>query len=247
VRVEKRADEPMIPLHLFSNRTITLAVVSSVMVGVAMFGSTMFLSQYFQLAHGMTPTRAGLMSLPLVLGLLVTSIVTGRLISSTGLWKKYLVGGAAVMSVGMALLSMIDAHTSLWMVGGFMLVLGLGLGAIQQNLVLAVQNSVPHSEVGAASSLVATFRTMGGAVGVALLGTALSHRVADALHVEGHQAIPNLSELPGPIRDMVTGAYGEATGHIFLLAVPFSLVALLAILFIHEVPLRTTIHRADEL
>ena len=180
VYVEGRAAEPMIPLHLFANRTISLAVVSSVMVGVAMFGSTMFLSQYFQLAHAMTPTMAGLMSLPLVLGLLVTSIVTGRLISNTGLWKNYLVGGAAVMSVGLGLLGMIDADTSLWLVGAFMVVLGLGLGAIQQNLVLAVQNSVPHSQVGAASSLVATFRTMGGAVGVALLGTALSHRVTDA-------------------------------------------------------------------
>jgi EmrB/QacA subfamily drug resistance transporter len=258
VYVESRATEPMIPLHLFTNRTISLAVVSSVMVGVAMFGSTLFLSQYFQLAHAMTPTKAGLMSLPLVLGLLVTSIVTGRLISSTGLWKKYLVGGAVMMSIGMVLLSMIDADTSLWLVGGFMLVLGLGLGAIQQNLVLAVQNSVPHSEVGAASSLVATFRTMGGAVGVALLGTALSHRVTDhvaegfarlgmPLRDTGHQTIPKLSELSGPIREIVTGAYGEATGHIFLLALPLSFVALLAILFIREVPLRTTIHRADEL
>ena len=256
--VEGRVREPMIPLHLFRNRTITLSVAAGAMVGLSMFGSTMFLSQYFQLARGMSPTEAGLMSLPLVIGLLVTSIVTGRVITRTGLWKKPMVAGAVVLTLGMMLLSQIDATTSLWAIGIFMLVLGLGMGALQQNLVLAVQNSVPHREVGAASSLVATFRTMGGAVGVAVLGTALSHRVTDhvaggfaelgmKLPREGHQTIPNLSELPPPVAEIFSTAFGEATGHIFLLAVPFAVIALIGILFIREVPLRTTIHRADEL
>jgi EmrB/QacA subfamily drug resistance transporter len=258
VYVEARVAEPMIPLHLFRNRTISLSVVASAMVGVAMFGSTLFLSQYFQLAEEMTPTEAGMMSLPLVVGLLVTSIVSGRLISRTGLWKKYLVAGAALILLGLLLLGQIDTATPLWLTGGFMVVLGLGLGAVQQNLVLAVQNSVPHSELGAASSLVATFRTLGGAVGVALLGTALSHRVTDhvadgfarlgiPLEHPGHQSIPKLSELPAPVVEVITTAYGEATGHIFLLAAPFAVVALLAMAAIREVPLRTTIHHESEL
>jgi len=258
VYVESRVAEPMIPLHLFANRTIALAVMASVMVGVAMFGSTMFLSQYFQLSQRMSPTEAGLMTLPMVLGLLVTSIVTGRLISRTGLWKKYLLGGGVAVLVGLLLLGTLDADTPLWTTGVFMLVLGLGLGAIQQNLVLAVQNSVPHAEVGAASSLVATFRTLGGAVGVAVLGTALSHRVTDhmtsglraiglELPAEGHQEIPKISELPPQIAQVYTAALGEATGHIFLLALPFAVVALVAMFFLKEVPLRTTIHREDEL
>lgn len=258
VYVEGRVAEPMIPLRLFRNRTIAMAAVASLALGVAIFGSTVFLSQYFQLAHGMSPTEAGLMSLPLVLGLLLTSIVTGRLITRHGSWKRYLVGGAVLMLAGLGLLGQLDERTHLVAAGAFMLVLGLGMGALQQNLVLAVQNSVPHRDVGAASSLVATFRTMGGAVGVALLGTALSHRVSDHVAAgmarlgvpasgSGHHEIPTLSELPGPVREVFMHAFGEATGHIFWLAVPTAVVTLVAVLLIREVPLRTTIHRADEL
>jgi EmrB/QacA subfamily drug resistance transporter len=258
VVVEGRVAEPMIPLRLFRNRTITFSVVASTAIGVAMFGSTVFLSQYFQLARGMSPTEAGLMTLPLVLGLLVSSVVTGRLISRHGTWKRYLVGGSACMVLGLGLLGLLDGRTSLAAAGASMLALGLGIGALQQNLVVAVQNSVPHRDVGAASSLVATFRTMGGAVGVAVLGTALSHRVTDhvasglaALGVpasaSGHHEIPVLSELPGPVREVVMHAFGEATGHVFLLAAPLAVVAFLAVLMIREVPLRTTIHRDDEL
>jgi EmrB/QacA subfamily drug resistance transporter len=258
VYVERRAAEPMIPLHLFANRTIALAAIASVMVGVAMFGSTVFLSQYFQLSHGMTPTEAGLMSLPMVVGMLVTSIVTGRLITATGVWKRYLVGGAVVFTAGIGLLSRLDGDTSLWLAGAWMGILGLGMGAMMQNLVLAVQNAVPHREIGAASSLVATFRTLGGAVGVAVLGTALSHRVTDhvaaglarlgiPLQDEGHQTLPTLSELPPAVREVVTSAYGEATGHIFWLALPFALVLLGSVIAFREVPLRTTIHSEEEL
>lgn len=258
VYVESRIAEPMIPLHLFANRTIALSALASVMVGVAMFGSTVFLSQYFQLARGMTPTGAGLMSLPMVVGMLVTSIVTGKLITRTGVWKRYLVAGAVTFVVGMVLLAQIDASTPLWQSGLWMGVLGLGMGAMMQNLVLAVQNAVPYREIGAASSLIATFRTLGGAAGVALLGTALSHRVTDSVasgmarlgipvEGKGHQTLPTLSELPPAVREIVTSAYGEATGHIFWLAVPFALVLLVSVVFVREAPLRTTIHSEEEL
>ena len=258
VVVESRVAEPVIPLHLFRDRTIALASVAAAMVGVAMFGATVFLAQFFQLAHGMSPTRAGLMTLPMVLGLLVSSITTGRLIARTGRWKRYLVGGGVLLVGGLLLLSRLDHTTGLVTAAFSMLVMGVGLGAVNQNLVLAVQNSVAQRDVGAASSLAAFFRTMGGSVGVSALGAALGHQVAGnvaaglarlGVPVDAHEggAIPDVDALPGPVRAVFEAAYGDATGHVFLLAVPFAVVALGCILFIREVPLRTTIARADEL
>ncbi len=169
----KVAHEPIIPLRLFKDRTTSLATAASVLIGVAMFGSTVYLSQYFQLARGMSPTHAGLMSIAMVGGLLVSSIVTGRIISETGHWKKFLVGGMVLVIIGLSLLSTIDADTNLAVVGVFMAVLGLGLGATMQNLVLAVQNNAAQSDMGAASSVVAFFRSMGGSIGVSALGAIL--------------------------------------------------------------------------
>lgn len=247
------ASEPVVPLRLFRDRTTSLATLASVLIGLAMFGSTVYLSQYFQLARGMSPTHAGLMSIAMVGGLLVSSITTGRIISASGYWKRYLVGGMVLVITGLALLSTIDEQTSLVRVGVFMAVLGLGLGATMQNLVLAVQNNTAQADMGAASSVVAFFRSMGGSIGVSVLGAILSSRVASsvaeataaaggsgAVEHESH-AIPDLSTLPAPARAIFESAFGEATGHIFLVAVPFAVLALLAVLGIREVPLRTTL------
>jgi len=260
VLVETRAKEPIIPLRLFRDRTTTLATFASVMIGVSMFGSTVYLQQYFQIARGMSPTHAGLMSIAMVGGLLVSSISTGRIISRTGVWKRYLVGGMVMVIAGLLLLSTIDAHTSLVRVGVFMAVLGIGLGATMQNLVLAVQNNTAQRDMGAASSLVAFFRSMGGSIGVSALGAVLASQVASSvaaglakLGVDAGKAggeshsIPDMSELPGPVRAVFESAFGDATAHLFLIAAPFAAVALLAVLFIREVPLRTTIEREDEL
>ena len=206
----------------------------------------------------MSPTEAGLMSIAMVGGLFVSSLTSGRIITRTGLWKRWLVGGMAFVVVGLLLLGTIDEKTPLVQVGAFMLVLGLGLGATMQNLVLVVQNSAAHRDMGAASSLAAFFRTMGGSIGVSALGAALGHQVvtrvaaglADlGIPADAHEggAIPDVAALPGPVRAVFEAAYGDATGHVFLLAVPFAVVALVCILFIREVPLRTTIARADEL
>ena len=256
VYVEMRiAREPVIPMRLFRDRTTSLATVASVMVGVAMFGSTVYLSQYFQLARGMSPTHAGLMSITMVGGLLVSSIVTGRIISNTGVWKRYLVGGMVLVVAGLTLLGTIDATTPLVEVGAFMAVLGLGLGATMQNLVLAVQNNTNQADMGAASSVVSFFRSMGGSIGVSALGALLSHQVTQkvtdglaALGIEGGHStgtIPDLDALPAPVRALYEGAFGEATGHLFLVAAPFALLALVCVLFIREVPLRTTLDDAE--
>ena len=200
----KVAVEPIIPLRLFKDRTTSLATVASVLIGVAMFGSTVYLSQYFQNARGMSPTEAGLMSIAMVGGLLVSSIVTGRIITATGLWKRYLVGGMVLVVVGLALLGTIDATTPLVVVGAFMAVLGLGLGATMQNLVLAVQNNTAQADMGAASSVVAFFRSMGGSIGVSALGAVLSHQVTQV--TEGprrrsaSQRRPQQRRDPGPGR-----------------------------------------------
>ncbi|WP_202911518.1 MFS transporter [Segeticoccus rhizosphaerae] len=259
VYAETKVAEPIIPLRLFRDRTTSLAVFASVMVGVAMFGSTVFLVQYFQISRGMTPTRAGLMTLALVGGVLVSSIATGRLIAATGIWKRYLVGGGVVMVAGIGLLGMIGPDTSLLRVGASMTVLGLGMGAVNQNLVLAVQNNAAQADIGAASSLVAFFRTLGGSIGVSALGTALGHRVSSGI-TEGlarigvtppegstGSEIPDMTTLPDKIRPVFEGAFADATGYLFRLAVPFAVLALIAILLIREVPLRKTIEREDEL
>ncbi len=259
VYVEMRiAREPVIPMRLFRDRTTSLATAASVLIGLAMFGSTVYLSQYFQLARGMSPTEAGLMSIAMVGGLLVSSIVSGRIITATGRWKNWLVGGMVLVIAGLAALSTIDETTNLYVVGAFMAVLGLGLGATMQNLVLSVQNNTAASDMGAASSVVAFFRSMGGSIGVSVLGAALAHQVADTVSAGldrmglgggGHEvsSIPDLATLPAPVRELFEHAFGEATGHIFLIAVPFAVLAFGCVLLIKEVPLRTTIERADEL
>jgi EmrB/QacA subfamily drug resistance transporter len=256
---ELKVREPIIPMRLFRDRTTSLATFASIMIGVAMFASTVFLSQYFQIARGMSPTRAGLMSICMVGGLFISSLGTGRIITKTGRWKRYLVGGMSLVTVGLYLLSTIDAATSLAVVGLYMALLGVGLGATLQNLVLAVQNNTLQADLGAASSLVAFFRTMGGAIGVSALGAVLGRRVSDGV-TSGLQrlgmplpagsgnssSVPDLSALPAPIREVFQAAFGDATAHIFLMAVPFTVVAFIAVLFIREVPLRTTIEREDE-
>jgi len=260
VVTEMRAVEPIIPLRLFRDRTTSLATFASVMIGVAMFGSTVYLSQYFQIAHGMTPTHAGLMTIAMVGGLLVSSIASGRIITRTGRWKRFLVGGIILVVIGLGLLSTIGASTSLVRVGVFMAVLGLGLGATMQNLVLAVQNNTAQKDMGAASSVVAFFRSMGGSIGVSALGAVLSHQVASGVATGlarigvqpsasggSSTTIPDLATLPAPVRAVFQTAFGDATGRVFLIAAPCAAIALVAILFIREVPLRTTIEREDEL
>jgi EmrB/QacA subfamily drug resistance transporter len=252
------AREPVIPTRLFRDRTTSLATFASVLVGVAMFGATVYLSQYFQIARGMSPTHAGLMSVAMVGGLLVSSIVSGRAITRTGRWKGFLVGGMVLVVVGLFLLSFIDEATPLPVVGTYMAVLGMGLGASMQNLVLAVQNNAAQSDLGAASAVVTFFRSMGGSVGVSALGALLSAQVSDKVTAglarlnivssahESH-SIPDLTTLPAPVRQVFEHAFGTSTANLFLVATPFALVALIAVLFICEVPLRTTIDRDEEL
>ncbi|WP_204358505.1 MFS transporter [Streptosporangium sp. 'caverna'] len=251
ILAEMKASEPIIPLWLFRNRAISLAVVSSLMVGVGLFGATTFLSQYFQLARGETPTKAGLMTLPLIAGLALSSTITGQIITRTGRWKIFLVTGAVLLTAGLGLVGGTLAYDSpYWLLAIYMFAMGAGVGMTMQNLVLSVQNQVKISELGVASSSVAFFRTLGGAIGVSALGAVLGNRIIqyteDGLARLGiHNSvsdgsIPVISALPAPVRAVVQSAYGDGVGDVFLYAAPTALLALIAILFIKEVPLRTS-------
>jgi EmrB/QacA subfamily drug resistance transporter len=249
---ELRAKEPIVPLRLFRDRTTTLAIVASVAIGVAMFGSTVFLGQYLQISRGYSPTAAGLLTIPMVGGLLVSSTVSGLLITRSGLWKRYLVAGSIFVAVGFGLLSTIDHETNMVLLGVYLAVLGIGIGMTMQNLVLAVQNTVAASDLGAASSAVAFFRSLGGTIGVSVLGAVLSSRVGTLIQ-SGLADIPgasdaagssdiglaNLGDAPAPIRALIQVSYGDATGRIFLISALLSIVTILAILFIREVALKT--------
>jgi EmrB/QacA subfamily drug resistance transporter len=245
---ESRAAEPIVPLRLFRNKTITLASIASLFVGVAMFAGTVFLSQYFQLARGKTPTMSGIMTIPLIGGLFVASTVSGQIITRTGRWKAFLVSGGVLLTAGAATLGLIRADTPYVQVAVYMALLGLGVGMMMQNLVLAVQNQVSVQDLGSASSLVTFFRSLGGAVGVTALGAVLGNRVthfvstglAD-LHISGAGTgggIPDVSQLPPPVRGVVESAYGHGIGDVFLYAAPFALLSFLLVVFVKEVALR---------
>ncbi|MFP8944436.1 MDR family MFS transporter [Streptomyces fenghuangensis] len=257
VVTESRAAEPIIPLGLFRNRTITLTALASLFVGIAMFGATVFLSQYFQLARGESPTMSGVLTIPMIGGLFVSSTVSGLVITRTGRWKVWLVAGAVLLTAGLGLLGSMRYDTPYWRIAVFMALLGTGVGMMMQNLVLATQNQVALSELGAASSVLAFFRSLGGAVGVSVLGAVLAHRITDyvtdgmtklGIRPEGAtggngSAIPDLDALPGPVRTVVESAYGHGVADIYLYAAPMAVIALLLVLFVKEVPLRT---RLDE-
>jgi EmrB/QacA subfamily drug resistance transporter len=249
VIVETWVAEPIIPIRLFRDRTVSVATIASLFVGVALFGATVFMSQYFQISRGVSPTKSGLMTLPLILGLVVSSTIVGQLISRTGRWKRFLVIGGFLLTAGFVLMTTLRADTPYLQVAVFMAMIGLGVGMMMQNLVLAVQNTVDPRDLGAGSSVVAFFRSLGGAVGVSALGAVLSNRVTHfvetglaGIGVHGGtgqgSAVPDLATLPAPIRAVVQTAYGHATGNIFLAAAPFALLSFIAVLFIKEVPLR---------
>jgi EmrB/QacA subfamily drug resistance transporter len=259
--VELRAAEPIIPIRLLKNATTGLVVIASAAVGVAMFGGTTFLTQYFQISRDYSPTRAGLLTIPLMAALLLSSTVGGQVVSRTGRWKGIIIGGAVFLVAGTAWLGRIDHLTPMWQIGLAMALMGFGIGAMMQNLVLAVQNSVDVSNIGSASATIAFFRTLGGAIGVSVLGAILANGVRDniaaglarlgpkaaaAAQSGGGTGTLDIKDMPEPIGQIVRAAYGDATGHIFLISAVFAAVALLAVLFVKEVPLRTTVSMGDE-
>ncbi|MEV5487581.1 MFS transporter [Streptomyces bobili] len=255
VLVESRAAEPIIPLRLFRNRTITLSSAASLFVGVAMFSGTVFFAQYFQLARDESPTMSGVLTIPMIAGLFVSSTVSGQLITRTGKWKAWLVGGGVLITAGLGLLGTIRYDTPYWKTAVFMALLGLGVGMMMQNLVLSTQNQVAPGDLGAASSTVTFFRSLGGAMGVSALGAVMANRIGDyaedgiaglgpdyasAAGGSGSgDAIPDMDKLPLPLRTVMESAYGHGIADVFMIAAAMALLAFLITLFIKEVPLKT--------
>ena len=175
--VESRVAEPIIPLKIFRNRTVALASIASLLVGSTLYGITVFLSQYFQVARGATPTMSGLATIPLVLGMFLSSLIIGRIITRTGHWKRYLAAGGVLLTVGLAVLATMSSTSPYWVLAVGMVLAGTGMGATMQNLVLAVQNSVSIRDIGSSSATVSFVRSLGGAIGVSALGAVLASKV----------------------------------------------------------------------
>ena len=259
VIVELRSKEPLIPLTMFKNLTFTLSVIASIATGIAMFGASVFLSQYMQLARGATPTEAGLMTIPMIAGLLISSVGVGALITRFGKWKPFLIVGAVFLIAGSYLLSTIHYDTDFTLVSIYMVLLGAGVGMTMQNLVLVVQNTTEPTQIGVASSGITFFRSLGGTIGVSVMGAALAARVTDlvaerkddltaALMSLGADApkwaeqlqsgaLPKVSEMPEALRVVFEDIYANGISHSFLIAVPFAVLSLIAIVFLPNKPL----------
>jgi DNA-binding MarR family transcriptional regulator len=250
----RRAAEPLLPLRLFRNPVFSVAAGISLAAGFAMFGSISYLPLFLQVVHGISATISGVYLLPLVGGLLVTSIVSGQLIARTGKYKIYPIAGTAILVVALFLLSRLDEHTSTAQTSVDFFVLGLALGLIIQVLVIAVQNSADFADLGAATSGVTFFRTIGGAFGVSIFGAIFSNRLVSELsstlrgvplphgfNAAGASADPAvLKRLPATVKADVIHAYSLALHPVFLYAIPVAVVAFALSWFLREVPLRAT-------
>jgi EmrB/QacA subfamily drug resistance transporter len=253
VLVEQRASEPVLPLRLFRNRVFSTASVIGFAVGFAMFGAITFLPLYLQTVKGATPTASGLQMTPMMLGLLLTSIGSGQIISRTGRYKVFPIAGTAITAVGLYLLSLMGRDTSTLQAGLSMFVFGLGLGMVNQVLILAVQNAVEYRDLGTATSGATFFRTIGSAVGVAVFGTIFANRLganlvagvpADAQGPCDPAALAastaGLAQCPADVQDWFLDAYAASLHTVFLWAVPVAVVAFLLTWLLPETTLRGT-------
>ena len=250
--IERRAKEPVLPLHLFKNRVFSMTSAVGFVVGFGLFGAVTFLPVFLQVAKGATPTIAGLQIVPLMGGMLTTSIISGMLISRFGRYKVFPVVGSAVMTIGMFLLSTVHATTADGVMYLFMIVLGLGLGGVMQVLIIAVQNAVPYEDLGVATAGATFFRSIGGSFGAAIFGAIFANliggRLVSALH--GHP-IPKglgstvspalLHQIPAGIHAAIASAYSSTVGTVFLVAVPIMGLAFVLTWFLPEIRLRTQV------
>jgi EmrB/QacA subfamily drug resistance transporter len=237
---ERRAAEPVVPLRLFGNRVFTAASAVGFVVGFAMFGAIAYLPQYMQIVQGASPTISGLRLLPLMAGLLATSVVTGRLVSRWGRYRVFPIAGTAVMTLGLYLLSHLGVATSAWLSSLYMLVLGAGIGASMQVLVVAVQNSVSYADLGAATGGTTFFRSIGSSFGTAIFGAVFANVLPGNLAASLHgRPLPHgitaasgaspavLARLPAAVHAGYVSGYASSLQTVYLVAVPFGALAFL--------------------
>jgi EmrB/QacA subfamily drug resistance transporter len=246
--VERRADEPVLPLRLFRNRTFTVSSVVSFIVGLAMFGAISYLPLFLQMANGASATDSGLVLVPLMLGLLSASVFSGRVITRVGRYRMFPIVGMAVAAAGMFLLSTMTAHTSQIQSSAYMVVLGIGIGLVMQVLILATQNSVAVGDLGVATSSVSFFRSVGGSVGVALFGALFNSRLVAYLMDAGPAATldpsavrpETLPTLPVATRTAFVDAFAHALTDVFRYALPVVVLGFALSWLLKEIPLRSS-------
>jgi EmrB/QacA subfamily drug resistance transporter len=256
VLAESRAAEPVLQLPLFRNAVFSLSSAIGIVVVFALYGATTYLPLFLQVANDASPTSSGLRLLPMILGLLLTSLTSGQLISRWGRYKAFPIAGTAVMTVGMFLLSRMSEHTSVLVESLSMAVLGLGVGLVTQVLVIAVQNAVDYQNLGAATSGVIFFRSIGGSFGTAIFGVIFSNQLAahlaslapslpSGISLSMTESVAAIQHLPTSVRAEVVHAYAQSLSTVFLVTVPIVAVAFILSWLLPEVRLRTTTQATD--
>lgn len=259
VFVERRAAEPVLPLKLFRIRTFSLVAVISFVIGFAMFGAMTYLPTFLQVVHDITPTMSGVHMLPMVFGLLITSTVSGQIVSRTGRWKIFPILGTGITAVGLLLLHRLTETSPTWEMSIYFFVFGAGLGLVMQVLVLVVQNAVSYQDLGVATSGATFFRSIGASFGVAIFGTIFTNRLTDKLgsaladrplppgvSAEGLSADPRaIGQLPPALQQPVLHAYSTSITDVFLYAAPVVLIAFLFAWLLKEDKLRGSVTAPD--
>jgi EmrB/QacA subfamily drug resistance transporter len=249
---ESRAAEPILPLRLFRSSVFRVSNAMSFTIGMAMFGAIVFIPLFLQLVYGASPTSSGLRLLPLMGGLLVAAIASGRLISRIGRYRMFPIAGTAILVVGMYLLSRLGVGTAPWLASVYMLVVGVGIGLVMQVLVLVVQNDVRPQDIGVATSTATFFRSVGGSFGVAIFGTIFATRLADQLSKFPHSVRARLGggvhlnpeqarHLPPAVHTDFLHAFAHSLHGVFLFGTVLAVVPFALSWLLKEVPLRTTI------
>jgi EmrB/QacA subfamily drug resistance transporter len=247
IRVEQRAEEPMLPLHLFKVRNFTLSMSMTFFLGLGLFGVLTFIPLYQQTVQGASPTVSGLLLTPMMVGSMVTSVIAGQLVTKTGKYKMLPIIGGLIMTVGMYLLSRVGAHTTRTTSALDMAVLGLGMGLMMQLVSLISQNAVELKDMGVASSGRMFFQQIGGSLGAAAFGALFARKLAEAgsgvgagkLPISGSSFDPaTVMSLPPATREVVFAAIAHGVESVFIWGVPAGLLVFVFALFIKEVPLR---------
>jgi Na+/melibiose symporter-like transporter len=254
---QTRAAEPVVPLHIFRSRNFTLMAVIGFITGFVMFGATLFLPLYQQAVQGASATNSGLLLLPMLGAMLVTSMIAGRVTTSSGRYKIFPIAGGVLMIAGLYLLSLMDTGTSRLTSGVYMAVLGAGMGCLMQITMLVAQNSVQMRDMGVASSSATLFRTLGSSFGVAIMGALFNHRVQDVMteragalgskmtEQSAQLDAASLAKLPAAARDAYQHAVSAGTHSAFLLGSVIAVAVLVAALFVKEVPLKGATSKPD--
>jgi EmrB/QacA subfamily drug resistance transporter len=249
---EHRVEEPILPMQLFKNDIFTVSVIISALAGIAMFASILYIPEYQQVVRGYSPTKSGLLTIPLVFGLFSASLLSGRLTSKFGHYRPFPIIGTALLAVGLWLFTHVTLTSSQFTLSWWMVILGFGIGLFMQVPTLAVQNAVPRSELGTATATTTFFRSMGSALGGAIFGTILTSRLNHHLHQLLPSANPTLvkdsvqagtrqlSAAPAYIQHDILAAFVSSFHDMFLLAIPVALATFVAALFLRETPLRNT-------